>query len=1097
MNHIENNIDDIIENIMSGLKDFQQATVEHIDSLYRSGQKRILVSDEVGLGKTLIAKALVAKLAKLRMEENDNLFKVIYICSNSSIAVQNIRKLRITPKARIESSHGSRLSMQHLHIFRQENDPELLENYIQLIPLTPGTSFHMTSGGGASYERALLYAILRRLPELKSHQRALEVLMMGQAPNSWKNWAKQHYETKVIDCDHATNGKYLAYMVKQVSQHLMQEDGVLYHALIDHLKKIEDNNFTLIKSGNILGQIRMMFAHISIDLLNPDFVIMDEFQRFKYLIESDSNSEIGMLARRFFNGDDVRMLMLSATPYKMYSTLEEIDELSIDEHYSEFFNVIHFLNPNEVQQNSFKEIWHNYSIMLRSFSQGDNAFIQLKQSAEDALYQVISRTERISSDHMADMIDDCSTRTYLMPEQSDVKSFLEMQRLLDKTIPGLNVPIDYIKSSPYLMSFMREYKLKKQLEKYFGANPNQLNQANKQYLWINRNQIEKFKPIEPANARLKYVQELAFRQNAEKLLWVPPSKPYYELSGPFQGTDSLSKILVFSSWTMVPRMLASLISYESERKNAQVLAQRNQQHAREVRYFSSGSTNYRYPKARLNFSSSLNEPKGMPLFCLLYPSQQLIDCYDPIDCLNQKLTLLEIEDQVSEKIKQLLGQLDYPEELSGREDDRWYYMAPLLIDDYDYVSNWLDLGEKLAEYVDEESDPSHKSKVAKQKGFMDHIERLRALYLDPQLNLGRKPDDLLEVLTNMTMASPAICTMRTYQNIGGTDFHMEMPSQLAKLFINRMNTPESTAVIEVVYGQTSDDAHWKNLLNYCKSGNLQAVFDEYAHILVESNGLANVENRIASLHNLVMSSMNVHTATYTIDTYNSFKGRINSHSALPVNIRSHYCVAFTKSDGKVIQGTDRRETIRNSFNSPFRPFVLATTSIGQEGLDFHYYCRKIVHWNLPSNPVDIEQREGRINRYKCLAIRQNIAKRYGEIDFERNIWHEMFSKAHQKEKSPNGSDLIPFWGLTPTKDMIKIERIIPMYPFSREVAKYDRLIKILSLYRLTLGQPRQEELLQHLFTKHNDEQLRQLFINLSPFYKSAKTEDSVIKQLSE
>jgi len=36
-----------------------------------------------------------------------------------------------------------------------------------------------------------------------------------------------------------------------------------------------------------------------------------------------------------------------------------------------------------------------------------------------------------------------------------------------------------------------------------------------------------------------------------------------------------------------------------------------------------------------------------------------------------------------------------------------------------------------------------------------------------------------------------------------------------------------------------------------------------------------------------------------------------------------------------------------------------TTSIGQEGLDFHYYCRKIVHWNLPSNPVDLEQREGR------------------------------------------------------------------------------------------------------------------------------------------
>ena len=64
--------------------------------------------------------------------------------------------------------------------------------------------------------------------------------------------------------------------------------------------------------------------------------------------------------------------------------------------------------------------------------------------------------------------------------------------------------------------------------------------------------------------------------------------------------------------------------------------------------------------------------------------------------------------------------------------------------------------------------------------------------------------------------------------------------------------------------------------------------------------------------------------------------------------------------------------------------MLATTSIGQEGLDFHAYCRKVVHWNLPSNPIDLEQREGRVNRYKCLAVRQNIAQQYGgEFDWER------------------------------------------------------------------------------------------------------------------
>ena len=67
----------IEQRIMSGLKDFQQATVNRIDYLYRHGQRRVLVSDEVGLGKTLIARGTVAKLAILRQEEGDNLVKVV------------------------------------------------------------------------------------------------------------------------------------------------------------------------------------------------------------------------------------------------------------------------------------------------------------------------------------------------------------------------------------------------------------------------------------------------------------------------------------------------------------------------------------------------------------------------------------------------------------------------------------------------------------------------------------------------------------------------------------------------------------------------------------------------------------------------------------------------------------------------------------------------------------------------------------------------------------------------------------------------------------------------------------------------------------
>ena len=101
----------------------------------------------------------------------------------------------------------------------------------------------------------------------------------------------------------------------------------------------------------------------------------------------------------------------------------------------------------------------------------------------------------------------------------------------------------------------------------------------------------------------------------------------------------------------------------------------------------------------------------------------------------------------------------------------------------------------------------------------------------------------------------------------------------------------------------------------------------------------------------------------------------------------------------------------------------------------------------------------------------------------------MFDVSAKEENGGKGSDLIPFWGLTEREDMIKIERIVQMYPFSRDGLAYERLLKILSLYRLTLGQARQEELLEYIFQNCKDlDDMKKLFINLSPYYKDLDSE---------
>ena len=1077
MADVKDRLEQIDERIMAGLKDFQRATVERIDYLYRHEQKRVLVSDEVGLGKTLVAKGVVSKMARLRLEEGDDLFKVVYVCSNSAIADQNLQKLRISKKARLESVGTSRLSMQHLNIFLQENDDELLKNFIQLIPLTPDTSFRLTSGEGMVEERALMFAILRRVPELQGLVKELEVLMRYQARVSWNSWVKNYYEEKVLECDRLSGQKYLTHMLEKLDQNLKESDSEnksLLERLSECCLEIHHDPASYTKYFSIINELRVVFAKISVEKLQPDLVIMDEFQRFKYLLDADPNSDTGMLANKFFHDSETRMLLLSATPFKMYSTLDEIDETHIDEHYTEFLTVMKFLNEGNGEE-EFLDVWANYSVKLKELTVGGTTLLAAKNMAEKAMYQTVCRTERISAKDNADIIDDEEVKESLKVLEHDITSYVQAQQLLAEIGANYNVPIDYVKSTPYLLTFMRDYQLKRNLTNYFKKHPEEIGKAKKNTLWLTESPLDRYEKIPNNNAKLDHVMESILPENGglERLLWMPPSRPYYELRGAFAENKLASKTLVFSSWEMVPRMLASLLSYEAERRTVGLLAREHRE--ADVHYFATGEK--RYPSSRMNFSMGNGVYRGMALFTLIYPSQFLTKLYDPIQCMNERMPLERIREMVKRRLEESLS--EYPSSDYGNPDNRWYYIAPMLLDDVAYVNGWFDKKAELANYSEDVKD--------RNKGFVKHLDKLqehfRMAYQSHGEQLGKRPSDLLEVLTDMTLASPAVCMNRAYLSyVPQEKLPSYIPSQVARVFLNRMNTAESTAVVALVTREESEEAHWKNLLSYSVQGNLQSVFDEYVHLL--SNGVNSEDDFVWQVHSQMMESMNIRTTDYHVDTYRTFKRKVEGKKDRVVSLRSHFAVAFTKGDGRAESG-DRKKVLRNAFNSPFRPFVLATTSIGQEGLDFHNYCRKIVHWNLPSNPIDLEQREGRINRFECLAIRQTVAKRYGDIIYQKDIWKEMFEEAARREKTAEASDLIPYWSLTDeNNDMVKIERMVPMYPFSRDRNSYERLIKILSLYRLTLGQARQEELLEYLLDKNADtKELEHLFINLSPFYR--------------
>jgi len=1055
------------ERVMSQLKDFQVATVNRVCELYGLGQMRVLIADEVGLGKTIVAKGVIAKTAYHHQESGDNLFKVIYVCSNQNIARQNINKLKIHDEITIDGVTDTRLSMQHLKIFEQENDQRILDGYIQIIPLTPATSFQMTGGSGSQGERALIYAVLKRMDLLKPFIKALEIILMDTAFKGWESWSRDWYEKKVAACDRKSKGAYIEKMRKEITTYIDKHD--LMPEIIKQCERIEENGYKRIGGTyRLIYALRMMFARISVDLLAADLVIMDEFQRFKSLISVDDNTESGILARRFLKSNDTKVLLLSATPYKIYSTLEEISENDIDEHYQEFMQVMDFLFDKTKKQTQFRDIWHDYSVALRESKVDSVSILHLKHHAETAMYEGVCRTERIAAMNMDELVDHSNAEKVLTLTKEDIQSYIDIESMMkDRNIKG-SVPVEYIKSTPYVMSFMNHYKLKKNIESHFEKHTNEVALLNKKNLWLDVGKIRKYEALPATNAKLELLKQKVFEGNAELLLWVPPSKPYYNPSGVFKQAEDFSKILVFSAWEMVPRMIASMISYEHERRTVGKLVYQ-QNKAEKPNYFK--PNNQRFPVSRLRFNVELDTPRGMSLFTLLYPSKVLANIYRPIEFMNMGLSKTEIEARLAGQIKSLLDHLRQYENDQDREDDSWYYLAPMLLDGPDYVYGWMEERTKLMSSSDaDDSDKGY-------KGFLLHLEKIRAIFdTIENLELGRMPEDLVEILVDMALASPAVCG---YRSLGGCALK---GTQLAKLMIDQFNKPEATAIVELACKENLKRGHWKNILTYCKDGNLQSVFDEYVHLLINLNGLDDSHNKFDISFEYIAEAMKTHSASYLVDTFHKFKGRMKGKKTKSVSLRTHHAVTFQKGVTDGPESSNRRESVRNSFNSPFRPFVLATTSIGQEGLDFHYYCRKIMHWNLPSNAIDLEQREGRINRYKSLAIRKNMVKRYGEHAFNEDVWYELFEFA-QKEFAKEHSELVPFWCLPNFQD-VKIERIVPLYPFSKDVGKYKRLIQILAHYRLTLGQTRQEELLEELLGKvGNAEELEKLFINLSPYYR--------------
>lgn len=1066
--------------ILCGLTDFQQATVDAaMDRLKHQDAARLLVADEVGLGKTVVARGVIARLLLDRLEAGiKGPLRVVYICSNQALAQENVQKLAVfkrdDAKRWMRSPSFSRLAELGLASTEATGNVHLLE----ICSLTPGTSLALNKGHGNAMERYIVWLALC------SDRYISKIMLEGFFSKGVQRWTQVAHEVE-------RNELKLVKGSLQRFHSSLSGEAVLPDKLRAGLHGVDLNLHswrTLLETAVQLNQhssvprqqvdlisfvrakVRALFVEACVENLQADLFILDEFQRFKELLDPQPDEESSLredraIARKVLHREgDHHTLLLSATPFRALTHVEEDDTESA--HADELQKLFGYLTRSDARfVESYEALREKLLKQLLDMPPGPIVRGSLDNTAKLKLQQLLRKTVlRTERGQLLDEEQDAlkeTSRRGVLPTPQEIREYAALDRIGEalKVVSEQPVGIDVMqlfKNAPWCLSFAGPYKVRELLQEYrrHGAMATAL--AASHSAWIPTDALDRYGvnlTVEPPSAKFGELLAAALPVGTEQLLWVPPSVPYYQPEGVFASSPEFSKTLLFSSLVIAPRALSSLVSYECERRLLAASRISRQ------RFFGE--------RAQIQGPLAFESKSVSAAFGLIYPSERLAGLveFDPKVSLDQ--LRLRVRRALNQDFKQLI-------ECHGGGDTkrgvRWYVLAPMLLDTVAIRESWF------AEIRKCKTIPDARKKDACQVND----------WLSKSLNLGHPPADLLDYLVDLAIAGPAVCALRSLRSVSPTAVpeHAVRATACALAFLGRMNRWESQRAIQAVCGKGKP---WIMLQRYAAQGNLQATFDEYFHLLHGQSG--SIDELLEAFIQALDAGASVVVAQshlpYRSGDKRKFDRSFHCHVAVPLGNQNI-------TDQK---GISRVVNVRAAFNSPFWPFLLNSTSVGQEGLDFHWYCRRVVHWSLPSNPIDIEQREGRVNRYKSLLVRQRLAGSLASpspVVHPLDVWSILFKQAEKKRTSR--TDLEPLWfvhGESP-----KLERLVPAVCFSAEQSRLPQLLRVLSLYRLCFGQPRQEELLASLLkNEYSAADLREikraLIVELAPILQAGHEQPTI------
>lgn len=983
------------------LERFQLKTVEAaVKRLSGDGPRRFLVADEVGLGKTVIAREIAVRLRELRKSLN-----LLYLCPSLQIAGQNRDKLQSLTGLGADDLKGAadRMTMSVEFPARQGAG-------FRICTFTPDTSLPGWKPGvrtGRKEERAVLCTLLRELPTLWSELLALDKARKGR---------------RLLD-EPAPNVTMTSIQFESALRSVFGCDGRLLERFILNWLDPDKGNDV----GEFISRARaaMALAALRSPSSRPDLIILDEFHRYADLLLPQKSSNPArklsqqaqaqmaeraevhrLLVDALVSGPQrPALLLLSATPYRLRKLNGE--ELHPADRYQSLADLVGFLSDDADQRAVMLKKMRSYQDALTGPGERADVFKNVqkcKRALELTLRPLMARTERaIASDQ--DLFRREPHRVTVEP--SDLALFRHFARAVSGARPHLRGWAPALWTSvPYPAQTLHGYALWKTILKAKDPPPITIGSGRKP----------------SAHPQMRKLEELVGKRDQLALPWQRPTLAWWKLEGPWaDGVEEPSgKTLLFSRWRAAPTSVSALLSLT-------VIPAR-------IRRSKRGAA------GKKKADAPLLRPGGSS-------SGALIGLFAPWPTLSHAI----------EPLKSSTSTLSAVKKAAIHDLRAWLVARGVRIEGKSRRAPWL-----LAMSLESGTKASYNAL----------LNVLNSAHTGNKRPRWDKPEPL-EIVSPWELSSLAA-------------YVLSAPGAILARCARRHDVPQATSVQR----QELFDFTWSRMRGYlgnrafarlilansrhrrypdalaeaCLKGGLEAVLDEQMSVL-RMIGDKNGTNLLAGLSSAIL------------DRPGLVRLRRGTRDK---SERVQAAVPFAGGEQRSARGSGklRTDTLRRAFNSPFWPHVLSTTSVGQEGLDFHVWCDRIVHWDLPTDPVDFEQREGRIARYASLSVRRSLARKFGDAALSaaegKSPFGEMLFRAQGQASTATGLET---WWLP---DRGKPVSVTMDWKFSVRTVKTRAMLKDLLYYRLGLGQPAPEQFVEMLTRiGASAEEARSLAIDLS------------------